>query len=147
MDGEYVGALNLRGLTIPVFRGGGRFFAILAGKSVFVCQESESWEKALREKVERRFGEISEISPGAWIGFFDNGGAEDVGLWLGGRLLKVWLCAKRPSDADVARIESEARAIIAEILRISPGSLPAGSLNYSEPEIHEVSADPEGGSN
>ena len=137
MDGEYVGSLNLRGLTIPVFKGGGRFFAILAGKSVFVCAESESWEKALREKVERRLGEISEISPGAWVGFFDNGGSEDVGLFLKGRLLKVWLCERRPTESELRGIERESKSIVD---RLSSGK----ALNYSEPEIRGISEESEG---
>lgn len=52
MEGEYVGSLTRRGLTVPVFRGGGRFFAILAGKSVFVCRDSENWEISLRDRID-----------------------------------------------------------------------------------------------
>lgn len=63
-----------------------------------------------------------------------------------GRILKVWLCAGEPSEADLRRVEAEAERIVGEIRRISTSSAPERSLNYTESEILEISADPQGGS-
>lgn len=139
---EYVGTLHYRGLSIPVCKAEGRYAAVIAGKTCLVCADSEAWEPALKAIVDRSLGEIRRISPDAWIGFFENGGHEDVGLFLRGRLLKVWLAGSAPSESDLCAIEGEARMILAEISGISPGR----NAKLSETEIRGISVDPNGGS-
>lgn len=139
---EYVGALHYRGLSIPVCRADGRCVAVIAGRRCFVCADSEAWEPALKAIVDRSLGEIRRISPDAWVGFFENGGHEDVGLFLRGRLLKVWLAGSAPSDSDLRAIEAEARRILAEISGIPLGR----NAKLSETEIRWISEDPNGGS-
>lgn len=139
---EYVDTLHYRGLSIPVCEAEGRYAAVIAGKTCFVCADSEAWEPALKAIVDRSLGEIRRISQDAWVGWFENGGHEDVGLFLRGRLLKVWLAGSAPSESDLRAIEDEARLILAEIAEISPGR----SAKLSETEIRWISEDPNGGS-
>lgn len=139
---EYVDTLHYRGLSIPICRAEGRYVAVIAGKRCFVCADSEAWEPALKAIVDRSLGEIVRISPDAWVGWFENGGREDVGLFLRGRLLKVWLARSAPSESDLRVIEADARQILAEISGISPGR----SAKLSETEIPRISGDPNGGS-
>ena len=113
-ESEYICQINYRGISVPVYKRGEDFYALIAAKEALIGPWP--YEQKLKRLIDKNIGMVRDFGDGFCLCWIDNGGHEDLALLDGFRIIRIYL-AEDPSKADLKKAESAAERDLRDFVR------------------------------